>query len=134
MRPRHLVALLRARPAWAYYIAATFAIQPIGGGDFDRFALWLSPFLLIATFHAANAMFRGVNAYLLTAIHLLAVRFLWPTDADRVSYLMYNVATMSITWLLIVLAFVTATFTLAFLVVKHSPVDRPLEPPTQRSF
>lgn len=125
IRPRRLVALLQTCPAWAYYVAATVAIQPIGGGDFDRFALWLSPFLVVATFHAPDALFRGVNVYLLTAIHLLAVRFLWPTDADRVSYLMYNVATMSIAWLLIVLAFVTAAFTLAFVIVRRS---RPLGP------
>lgn len=88
---------LRRSPEWAWYVSATLLLALVGGGDYDRFAYWLAPAFLVASFVTLAA--RGARAQLwlgLSALHLLATRFAEPLGADEASYRNALVALMPI--------------------------------------
>jgi hypothetical protein len=99
------LAFLRQHPAWLYYAAVTLAIQPIGGGDFDRFAFWLSPLLVVLTVQGASPPTARILV-LLTPLQLLVARVTWTFGPDEAGFRSYNVATMSLEQLGVLVAYV----------------------------
>lgn len=88
---------LREEPAWTYYLAASVALAIAGGRDDDRIAYLALPSLAVLTFAAAREerFWKSVRwCTVITALHLIAVRFLWPIGTDRASYLNYGIAWM----------------------------------------
>ncbi len=124
LAPRASLDFLRRHAAWTYYLGATLALTIVGGGDYDRFFFVLSPLLLVLAFPVA----RGAGAWsgravpvVLTALHLVAVRFLWPTAPDEESYRAYSVATMELQRLTTLLALAVPLFGGAFLSIRFLP-------------
>jgi hypothetical protein len=76
------IATLRAERGWAFYLVGTLALAAAGGLDHDRFALWLLPVLAALTFIRPSIGDATGSAAALTLLHLLAVRWLWPMDAE----------------------------------------------------
>ena len=119
------VRFLRREPAWAYFIVATFLLALVGGRDDDRYVYVLAPALVVLTFVATG---RAVwssrwRLTLLTALHLVAVRFLWPVGPTEADYLQYTVAFMPIEQLQLVAIVGAAALLVAFMVIHAARVS-----------
>jgi hypothetical protein len=95
----HTLRLLSREPAWAYYLAVTLVLAAIGGGDYDRFMLWLAPAFLVLGFRGfqptrgwALAALLGV----LSIVHVWLVRATAPLTSDEHSYRQFVVALMPV--------------------------------------
>ncbi len=96
--PRRLVGFLRRELHWAYYVAMSFVVALVGGRDDDRYLYVLVPALAVFVFHLApSSLLRSAwRVGALTALHLAAVRFLWPVGTSEAEYLQYSVSAMSV--------------------------------------
>ena len=95
--PRRLVGFLRRELHWAYYVVMSFVVALVGGRDDDRYLFVLVPALAVFVFHLAPpSLWRSPwRVAALTALHLAAVRFLWPVGTSETEYLQYTVSAMS---------------------------------------
>jgi hypothetical protein len=95
--PRRLFEFLRRELHWAYYLVMSFVVALVGGRDDDRYLYVLVPALAVFVFHLApSSLWRSPwRVATLTALHLLAVRFLWPVGTSETEYLQYTVSAMS---------------------------------------
>jgi len=96
--PRRLAGFLRRELHWAYYVAMSFVVALVGGRDDDRYLYVLVPALAVFVFHIApSSLWRSAwRVVALTALHLAAVRFLWPVGTSEAEYLQYTVSAMSV--------------------------------------
>jgi hypothetical protein len=103
---RRALETLRAQAHWTYFVVMTFALAVIGGWDDDRYLFVLAPPLLVLTFGLARELWTPWRAALLTAIQLVAIRFLWPVGPSEHDYFQYTVAFMdqSLMWTAAVVA------------------------------
>lgn len=126
---RRALATLREQAQWTYFVLATLALAVIGGWDDDRYLLVLAPPLLVVTFGLARQLWRSPwRAAALTAIQLIAIRFLWPVGPTEHDYFQYTVAFMdqSRMWTATILA--AGAFGLAAGVAWVNPARRATAP------
>lgn len=124
LHPRRSAAFLRRHPLWLYYVLVSLVVAPIGGGDFDRFAFFLSPALAVLT--ADSADLGGRTTWLLTALHVLATRSVIPVGADEASYRAFNVATMSLSALILLSVSTLGLAVLVFIIERGRGAYRPV--------
>lgn len=86
-------------PAWVYYLVSTLVLAVIGGGDYDRFMLWLAPALLALGLRSLRLPQRPWDLIVLaalTALHAVLVGFAHPMGPDEDSYRSTVVAIMPV--------------------------------------
>lgn len=121
-RARAVARFLRSELAWVYYVLSTLVLAIIGGGDYDRFDLWLAPAVLVMALRSAP-LFRWWPAIwiLLTSLHLLAARFLVPLAPGAEGYRTYVVALMPMDQVVAALARCLLTGILAWMLLTLTP-------------
>jgi hypothetical protein len=116
---RRALMTLRAQAHWTYFVVATFALAVIGGWDDDRYLFVLAPVLLVLTFGLARDLWVSPwRAAALTAIQLVAIRFLWPVGPTEQDYFQYTVAFMDQSRMWAAAALAGAAFVVAAVVAR----------------
>jgi hypothetical protein len=116
---RRALRTLRREAHWTYFVLATFALAVIGGWDDDRYLFVLAPVLLVLTFGLARELWISPwRAAALTAIQLVAIRFLWPVGPTELDYFQYTVAFMDQSRMWAAAALAGAAFVVAAVVAR----------------
>ena len=124
--PRQTRAALTQAPALAVYLVAVLVAAAIGGEDFDRFAFWLAPVLVVLSARALTESRAGT--LLLVALSGVHIALAWaaaPVDGSEVAYRDAVVALMPIQRALqLIGAYVLAVAVLLVLVrTLRAPAD-----------
>lgn len=101
IRPLALTRFALGHLEWPYYVGVTLAMSVVGGGDYDRFALWLAPALLVIGFRIGPS--RGWVAFVawpvLTMLHFSLSGFFEPLGTSESAYRESTAALMPVSHL-----------------------------------
>ena len=130
---RRCWGLVQLRIEVPVYLASVLGVALIGGGDYDRFALWLSPVVLVLAARSVGALFLSrVALVAISVAHAVSTRSFqaWGTSEheyrESVVALMSTDAAFSLGLLVLTCAVVCAIP--LFWTTTRSPTRRPLGP------